>query len=95
MEPGKEINSDIQGSSRSAAQVSGVVVSNEILPWKSARIWHGTYGACHIDREHWNLEERRRLRHAFIPIYTLYPSNTLKLKFLEDQCSKPLRMTAL
>jgi hypothetical protein len=40
-------------------------------------------------------EERRRLRHAFIPIYTLYPSNALKLEFLVDQCCKPLRMTAM
>jgi hypothetical protein len=92
---GRRLIAAFKGLPEAPAQVSGVVVSNEILPWKSARIWHGTYGACHIDREHWNLEERRRLQHAFIPIYTLYPSNALKLELLVDQCSKPLRMTAM
>jgi hypothetical protein len=42
-----------------------------------------------------NIGIRRRLRHAFIPIYTLYPSNALKLELLVDQCSKPLRMAAM
>jgi hypothetical protein len=42
-----------------------------------------------------NIGIRRRPRHAFIPIYTLYPSNALKLELLVDQCSKPLRMTAM
>jgi len=63
---GRKLIAAFKGLPEAPAQVSGVVVSNEILPWKSARIWHGTYGACQVDREHWNSKMSKTRVHPYL-----------------------------